>query len=62
MGTDFLIKLRDKVLTRTCAPRVQLASDVYSAVSPFQSQTGGGAVTVSSFLYTENQVPVEYWE
>ena len=62
MGTEVLLKLQNTVLTRTFAAGEQLASNVYSTISSYQSQAGIGYLTVSSVLYTENKLPVENWE
>ncbi len=62
MGTEVLVKLQNTVLTRTFAAGEQLASNVYSTISSYQSQAGTGDLTVSSVLYTENKLPVENWE
>ena len=57
MGTEVLVKPQNKVLTRTFA---QLASNVYSTISSFQSQAGAGAVTISSVQHSVgNKLPVE---
>lgn len=50
------------MLTRTFAAGEQLASNVYSTISSYQSHAGTGDLTVSSVLYTEDKLPVENWE
>ena len=62
MGTEVLVKLQNTVLTRTFAAGEQLASNVYSTISSYQSQAGTGDLTVSSVLYTETKLPVANWE
>ena len=62
MGTEVLVKLQNTVLTRTFAAGEQLASNVYSTISSYQSQAGTGDLAVSTVLYTENNLPVENWE
>ena len=58
MGAGVLVKLQNKVLTRTSALGERLASSLYSTVSWSLSQAGAGGLTVSSVCYTENKVPV----
>ena len=62
MGTEVIVKLQNTVLTKTFAAGEQLASNVYSTISSYQSQAGTGALTVSSVLYTETKLPVANWE
>ena len=62
MGTEVIVKLQNKVLSKTFEPGARLASNVYSTVSSFQSQVGGGALSVSSVVFTEDQLPVDNWK
>lgn len=61
-GTEVLVKLQNTVLTRTCAAGEQIASNVYSTISSYQSKAGTGDLRVSTVFYTENKLPVENWE
>lgn len=47
------------MLTRTFAAGEQLASNVYTTISSYQSQAGTGDLTVTTVLYTENKLIVE---
>lgn len=62
MGTEVIVKLQNKVLSKTFEPGARLASNVYSTVSSFQSQVGGSALSVSSVVFTEDQLPVDNWK